>query len=172
MLNITSLQKSILNVGLLNMEDCETAYQNFPIDKVDWGFFPSFLLYPNQLNVILNSKETCKNSDNCIVTYDLVGKQVGEVEPYQPNLSGYASPVSITDPQKGFYMAVQKQNDLTVLLIDSNGNEKELMTDEFEDGVTEQRAAFSNAHEYYAICRLPVVVSTESNLIFHSRKSI
>lgn len=152
-------QKSFWNLGILNMEDCATSYLSFPIDNAAYGFFPSQLLYPNELDVIINSKETCKTDEKCKITYNLVGKQVGEIQPYKPNKSGYASPVSNLDPKKGFFMAVQELNDLTVLLVDSKGEGNTLMKDQFEDGVTKQRVAFSNAHELYSICRLPVVVS-------------
>lgn len=140
------------------MADCSTANVVLPIDKVAYGFFPALLLYPNEVHAIVNSKETCKGAAHCKVIYDLGGKRVGEVMPYQPDLSGYASPVSLRASNKGFFQTVQDLEKVTVLLVNQAGKGQTILVDQFQEQAN-QNISFSSAYEYYGYCRLPNTVS-------------
>ena len=141
------------------MVNCKTSNLNFPIDRVEFSFLPTVLFYPNHIEIILDSKASCEGADNCRLTYDLDGKKICNAKPFLPSILGYSMPVSPASPEKGFFMYVRDTNNMTVMLVNTAGEGKELLTDTFGPNDLEQHVAFSNAHELYSICRLPEMVN-------------
>lgn len=154
-----------MQLTLLNMKKCSQAYLSFPVDETTYGFFPAVIYYDNKVDVVLNSKEACKGETKCKLSFDLNGKQIRGVQPYKPTISQYASPVSEKDPSKGFFVHSQDLKSLTVLLVDKNGQGKQLSSVNFEPEASEKDRllAFSNAHELYSLCRMHKMVRYMNN---------
>ncbi|XP_014217263.1 uncharacterized protein LOC106645829 [Copidosoma floridanum] len=163
--NKTAPKKQNFKVSIVNMQSCKAAHMNYPIDNSGYGRFPSLLLFPTQVDVIVNSKSACAGEAQCRLSYDLDGKQTGQF-PYTSELLGYSSPVSGSGPDKGFFVNVQDQTSLRVLLVNGEGNGKLLTTDNFEPEAVKQRVAFSSAHEKFTICRMPDMGSKKPTNIY------
>ncbi|XP_058806525.1 uncharacterized protein LOC131672957 [Phymastichus coffea] len=145
-----------LKITILNMNTCSNAHFSFDVPKAAYGFFPAIVYYDNQVDFVLNSKKSCNGETKCKLTFDLNGKQIGGVKSYHADVSQYASAVSEKDPSQGFFVHSQDLKSLTVLLIDKEGQKKQLSELNFEPEASEKDRllAFSNAHKLYSICRM------------------
>ncbi|KAJ8673836.1 hypothetical protein QAD02_005098 [Eretmocerus hayati] len=149
----TEARNQNFHITIQNMATCNSSHKKFTIDKVGYGSFPSLLLYKDSVHVVLNSLETCKAPGNCRIAFNLEGAQIGEVSPYKPSITGYASPVSSLDVSKGFFMEVQDTKGVQVFLVNQTGDGKTLIEDKFEAESDNHTVVFSSTHEHYGLCR-------------------
>ncbi|XP_008205889.1 uncharacterized protein LOC100680003 [Nasonia vitripennis] len=158
-------KKYDFKISILDTSNCKTAHLDFPIQKVHYGFFPALVTYDNQIDVVVNSIQACGGVDRCKLSFDLQGKQIGDVQPYKPKLSGYANAVSPATPVKGFFQDVKNLSSIRVLFVNAEGEGKEVLNVKFDEQKQNKRDAYSNAHELYSICWTPTISTTKPTKI-------
>lgn len=150
------------------MIKCTTDTLDFPIDKVECGFFPALFLYSQKIDVIFNSKIRCNGADRCKLSFELQGKQIGGVSSYQPDSSQYAFPVSSHSPDKGYFMYEQNLKSIVILLVDEAGKGQQLTKVQLNPEAIGHRVSYTNALRLFSYCRMQDLVRTNLHKIYNT----